>query len=84
MSTSTILGGIFRTLLAFAVIVPMATPLASQESSICSLVTLEDAATILGSSAKETKDGRGCIWEDATEKPELIVRAINIPSVLTQ
>jgi hypothetical protein len=81
MKTPTMFRGTVRVLLAAAVIAPMTARLSSQKLSICSLVTAEDASSIMGTSAKKTKDPSGCGWVDATGKKELNVAYVNVPSM---
>jgi hypothetical protein len=50
--------------------------LAGQAVPICSVVTVDDARTLLGPTAKRTNDPSGCGWVDADRKKEMNVMRV--------
>ena len=50
--------------------------LAGQAVPICAAVTVEDARTLIGPTAKRTKDPSGCQWQEAGGKKEMNVMLV--------
>lgn len=50
--------------------------LAGQAVPICSVVTVDDARTLLGPTAKRTNDPSGCGWVDADRKKQINVMRV--------
>ena len=56
--------------------------LAGQAVPICSLVTVEDARTLIGPTAKRTNDPSVCEWREAGGKKEMNVMRVGSSAAL--
>ncbi len=54
---------------------------AGEAVPVCSAVTVDDARTLLGPSAKRTNDPSGCAWQDAGRKKGMNVARIGVASM---
>lgn len=55
--------------------------LAGQAVPVCSAVSEDDARSILGPSAKRSKDPSGCQWEDPGHKKQMNVVRVGVASM---
>ena len=65
----------------FAVVLLTAECLAAQAVPVCSAVTVDDAKTLLGPSAKRTNDPSGCAWVVTGSQKQLNVVRIGVASM---
>jgi hypothetical protein len=74
-----------RTLLVFAGLATLAAAQTPAAKSPCTLVTPEDAATILGPNVDKYDDplGRGCVYQDKGHKMYLLAKTVSGPNVKT-
>ena len=55
--------------------------LAGEAVPICSAVSEDDARSILGPSAKRTKDPSGCVWDQGGHNPKMNVVTVGVASM---
>lgn len=65
----------------FALLLFSAAFLAAEAVPVCMEVSESDARTVLGPSAKRTKDSSGCGWEDAAHKKRMTVALIRVAAM---